>query len=89
MGPAKRTGCGCVRVRFSAFKTNAVLDIPGPGDELSGLVAATVGLPARRPLVALGRDRLGRLLVEQRVERLLDSLPHQILYVLVQRLLVD
>lgn len=52
-------------------------------------MAAAVGLPARRPLVALGRDGLGRLLVEQRVERLLYGLPHQILYVLAQRLLVD
>ena len=32
---------------------------------------------------------VGRLLVNQRVERLLDGLPHQILYVLAQRLLVD
>lgn len=65
------------------------LDLPGPGDELSGVVAAAVGLPARRPLVAPGPDEPGRLLVEQRVERLLDGLPHQILYVLAQRLLVD
>lgn len=41
------------------------------------------------PTVALGPDELGRLLVEQRVERLLDRLPHQIIYALVQRLLVD
>lgn len=52
-------------------------------------MAAAVGLPARRPLVAPSPDELGRLLVEQRVERLLDGLPHQILYVLAQRLLVD
>ena len=62
---------------------------PCPGEELSGVVAAAVGLPARRPLVAPSPDELGRLLVEQRVERLLDGLPHQILYVLAQRLLVD
>lgn len=30
-----------------------------------------VGLPPRRPFIALGPDKLGRLLVEQRVERLL------------------
>lgn len=41
------------------------------------------------PTVALGPNELGRLLVEQRVERLLDRLPHQIIYALVQRLLVD
>ena len=41
------------------------------------------------PTVALGPDELGRLLVEQRVERPLDRLPHQIIYALVQRLLVD
>lgn len=28
------------------------LDLPGPGDELSGVVAAAVGLPAAAPLVA-------------------------------------
>ena len=32
---------------------------------------------------------LGRLLVEQQVDRLLDGLPHQILYILAQRLLVE
>lgn len=52
-------------------------------------MAAAVGLPARRPLVAPGPDEPGRLLVEQRVERLLDGLPHQILHVVAQRLLVD
>ena len=52
-------------------------------------MAAAVGLPARRPLVALGPDKPGRLLIEQRVERLLVGFPHQILYVLAQRLLVD
>lgn len=40
------------------------LDLPGPGDELSDVVAAAVGLPARRPLVALGPDELGHLLVD-------------------------
>lgn len=68
---------------------HAELDLPDPGDGLYGVVAAAVGLPARRPLVAVGPDELGCLLVEQRVERLLDGLPHQILYVLAQRLLVD
>lgn len=56
MGPAKRTGCRCIRARFSAFKTHAELDLPGPGDELSGVVAAAVGLPTRRSLVRLGPD---------------------------------
>lgn len=85
----RRTGFRCVRARFSAFITYAGLDLAGPGDELSRVVAAAVCLPARRPLVAPGPDELGRLLVEQRVERLLDGPPHQILYVLAQRLLVD
>lgn len=68
---------------------HAELDFPGARDEPPRVVAAAVGLPARRPLVALGPDELGRLLVEQCVERLLDGLPHQILYVVAQRLLVD
>lgn len=89
MGPAKRTGCRCVRARFSAFKTYAGLDLAGPGDELSDVVAAALGLPPRRPLVALGPDELGRLLVDQRVGCLLDGLPHEVLYVVAQRLLVD
>lgn len=65
------------------------LDLPGPGDELSGVVAAAVGLPARRSHIVFCPDKPGRFLVEQRVERLLDGLPHQILYVLAQQLLVD
>lgn len=48
---------------------HAELDFLGPGDELSRVVAAAVGLPARRPLIALGPDKLGRLLFGQRVER--------------------
>ena len=35
---------------------HAELDLSCPGDELSGVVAAAVGLPARRSLVALGPD---------------------------------
>lgn len=46
-------GCRCVRARFSAFKNDAELDLTGPGDELSGVVAAAVGLSVHRPLVAL------------------------------------
>lgn len=46
---------------------------PCPGDELFGVVAAAVGLPAHRSLVALGPDELGRLFVERRVECLLDG----------------
>lgn len=60
------------------------IDFPGPGDEPSREVAAVVGILARCPLVALGLDELGRLLVEQRVKRLLDGLPHQVLYVIAQ-----
>ena len=56
MGPAKRAGCRCVRARFSVFKTQAEPDLPGHGDELSGVVAAAVGLPTRRSLVARGPD---------------------------------
>lgn len=48
---------------------HAELDLLGPGDEISRVVAAAVGLPARRPLIALGPDKLGRLLFGQRVER--------------------
>lgn len=67
----------------------AEIDFPETRDEPSRVVAAMVGIPARCPLVALGLDELGRLLVERRVERLLDCLPHQVLYVIAQRLLVD
>ena len=53
------------------------------------MAAAVVAIPARRPLEALDPDELGRLLVARRVERLLDGIPHQVLYVIAQRLLVD
>lgn len=43
---------------------HAELDLLGPGDEISRVVAAAVGLPARRPLMALGPDGLGRLVVD-------------------------
>ena len=66
----------------------AEIDFPDAHDEPSRVLAAVVGLPACRLLVAFGPDKPGRLLVEQRVECLLDGLPHQILYVLAQRLLV-
>lgn len=56
MEPAKRAGCRCVRARFSVFKTHAELDLPGPGDEFSGVVTAAVCLPTRRSLVGLGPD---------------------------------
>ena len=56
MGPAKRAGCRCIRARFSALKTHAELDLLGPGDELSGVVAAVGGLPTCRSLVGLGPD---------------------------------
>lgn len=67
----------------------AEINFPGACDEPSRVVVAVVGILARCPLVALGPDELGRLLVEQRVECLLDGLPHQVLYVIAQRLLVD
>lgn len=79
---------GRLEGRAAEFR-HAELGLSGSGDELSGVVAAAVGLPARRPLVALGPDKPGRLLVERCVERLLVGFPHQILYVLAQRLLVD
>lgn len=58
---------------------HAELDFLGARDEPPHVVAAAVGLPARRPFVVLGPDELGRLLVEQRVERLLDGLPNRFL----------
>ena len=48
---------------------HAELDFPDVRDEPSRVVAAAVDLTARRPFIALGPDKLGRLLVEQRVER--------------------
>ena len=45
--------------------------------------------PPRVVAAAVGPEELGRLLVEQRVGRLLDGLPHQILHVVAQQLLVD
>lgn len=76
------------RVRPAELRRTEI-DFPGTCDEPSRVVAAVVGILARCPLVALGPDELGRLLVEQRVECLLDGLPHQVLYVIAQRLLVD
>lgn len=67
----------------------AELDFPDARDEPSRVVAAAVGLPARRPFIALGPDKLGRLLVERCVERLLDGIPHQVLYAIAQQLRVD
>lgn len=86
--PAVALDDGRLEGRPAEFR-HAELDLPGPGDELSGIATAAEGLPTRRPLVALGPDELGRLLVEQRVKRLLDGPSHQILYFLAQRLLVD
>lgn len=53
---------------------HAGLNFPDARDEPSRVVPAAVGLPARRPLVALCPDELGRRLVEQRVGRPLDAL---------------
>ena len=68
---------------------HAEINYPGACDESSRVAAAVVGIPACCPLVALGPDELGRHLVERRVERLLDGLSHQVLYVIPQRFLVD
>lgn len=68
---------------------HAGLDFPDARDEPSRVVAAVAGILARCLLVAFGPDGLGLLLVEQRVECLLDGLPHQVLYVIAQRHLVD
>lgn len=43
---------------------HAELDFPDARDEPSRVVAAAVVLPARRPLVAFGSDKPGRLFVE-------------------------
>lgn len=73
----------------SAELRHAEIDFPNALDELSHVLATVVGIPTCCPPVALGPDELGRLLVERRVERLLDGIPHQVLYVIGQRLLVD
>lgn len=67
----------------------AEIDFPDALVEPSRVLAAVVGIPACCPLVALGPDELGRLLFGRRVECLLDGLPHQILHVVAQRILVD
>lgn len=48
---------------------HAELDFLGARDEPPRAATAAVGLPACRPPVALGPDKLGRLLFGQRVER--------------------
>lgn len=53
LAPAVALDDGRPEGRAAEFR-HAELDLPGPGGELSGVVAAAVGLPARRPLVALG-----------------------------------
>lgn len=68
---------------------HAEIDFPDALVEPSRVLAAVVDIPACCPLVALGPDELGRLLFGRRVECLLDGLPHQILHVVAQRLLVD
>ncbi len=68
---------------------HAELDFPDAHDGPSRVVADVVGIPARCPFIALGPDKLGRLLVERRVERLFDGLPHQVLYVIAPRPLAD
>lgn len=64
---------------------HAEIDFPGACDEFSRVADAVTAIPDRHPLVALGPDKLERLLVEQRVKRLLDGLPHQVLYVIAQQ----
>ena len=68
---------------------HAQLDLARARDEPAGIVTAAVGLAPGGPPVALGADELGRLLVEQRVQGLLDGPPDQIFGVVAQRLLVD
>ena len=48
---------------------HAEINFPGARDEPSRVVVAPVGLPACRPFIALGPDKLGRPLFGQRVER--------------------
>lgn len=55
---------------------HAETDSPDVLDEPSRVLAAVVDTPACCPLVALGPIKLGRLLVERCVERLLDGIPH-------------
>ena len=68
---------------------HAQLDLARARDELAGVVPASVRLPSGRPLITLGAHEFGRLLVEQRVQGLLNGPPDQIFDVVAQRLLVD
>lgn len=52
----------------SAELRHAEIDFPDARDEFSRVAAAVLGIPACCPLVALGPDELGRLLVEPCVE---------------------
>ena len=52
----------------SAEHRHAEFDFPGARDEPFRVVVAAVGLPPCRPFIALGPDKLGRLLFGQRVE---------------------
>lgn len=56
---------GRLEGRAAEFRHDG-LDLSGPDDELSSVAAAAVGLPARRPLAALGPDGLGRLMTGRR-----------------------
>ena len=64
--PVAHRPCG----RPAEFR-HAEIDFLDALDEPFRVVAAAVGLPVRRPLIALGPDKLGRLLFGQRVERLI------------------
>lgn len=88
LAPAVALDDGRLEGRLAELRY-ADLDFPGARDEPPRVVDDALGLLARRSLVAPGPDEFRRLFVEQRVERLLDGLPHQILYVFAQRLLVD
>ena len=68
---------------------HARFDFARTRDELPGVVAARVVLPAGGPHVAPSAHELGRPLVKQGVQSLLDGPPDQILDVVAQRLLVD
>lgn len=53
----------------SAELRHAEIDFPDARDEPSRVVAASEGLPLRRPFIVLGPDKLGRPLFGQCVER--------------------
>ena len=67
---------------------HARLDLAGPGEELPVAAPAAVDLPSDGPPAAPDPSELRGLLIEQRVQALLDGPPDQIPDVVAQRLLV-